>query len=81
MVSFLTSFSTALLLTLIFGYRFSAMQNPKFLLFYFTLFFGLKWGGETLFLPPGAFGIEVAYICFALSAVFGGLAFLRHRFE
>jgi len=81
MVSFLTSLSTALLLTLLFAFRFSAINKPKLLLLYFSLFFIMKWAGESWLLPPGAFGIEVAYICFGLSGLFGALLFLFHRYK
>ena len=80
MTSFLTSFSVALLMTLIFVFRFSMEKNPVRVALYFCLFFILKWVLDVYALPPGAFGIEIAYVCFVLSGLFALCIFIRARF-
>ncbi len=70
MTAFLVSFSIALVLTLIFGFRYRAWQRPIHMAGYFAFFFALEWAAEAWLLPAGALGLEVAYLCFGVAALF-----------
>ena len=79
--SLAVAFSIALLLTASFAFRFRNSRRPKLLAAYFLLFLALEWIGERFFLPPGSLGIEVAYVCFTLTAVFVGATWIVQRYE
>lgn len=81
MTTFLVSLSIALVLTLMFGFRFGAWRNWKRIVSYFVFFFALEWAAEAWLLPPDAFGIEVAYVCFGISALFVVAILVTQRLE
>ncbi len=66
---FFISLSFALALTLLFGFRHGAWRRPRYLLAYFCFFFAVEWAAEAWLIPPGAFGIEVAYVCLGIAAL------------
>jgi hypothetical protein len=70
MVSFLVGLSIASLLTAMFAFRFDAGRKVGVLVAYFALFFGIEWLADRFLLPPGALGMEVVYVCFALTILF-----------
>ncbi len=70
MQSLMTAFSVALLLTAFFAFRHQLGRRPGVLAVYFALFMGLEWIGEHYFIPPGAFGSEIAIVCLVLSVPF-----------
>ena len=81
MTQFIIALSVASLLTASFAFRFGQMNRPGLLLAYFSLFLMIEWIGHTYFIPEGAFGIEVAYVCFGLTVPFIVAGVLRHRYE
>jgi hypothetical protein len=81
MTSLAVGISIALLLTASFAFRFRNARRPKLLVVYFLVFLALEWLGARYFLPPDALGIEVAYVCLALAAIFAGAIYLAERYE
>lgn len=81
MTVFVVSLSIALVLTMIFGFRFGTWRSPKTMVGYFTLFFALEWAAEAWLLPPGALGLEVAYVCFGISGLFAAAIYVTQRLE
>jgi hypothetical protein len=78
MEAFVIAASIALLLTAAFTFRFRMWSRPGVVGGYFATFLTLEYLAERLFLPPGALGLETAYVCLPLVAVFG-LAILAAR--
>ncbi|MEE9382680.1 MAG: hypothetical protein V3V08_04625 [Nannocystaceae bacterium] len=75
----LVSISFTSMLTAMFSLRFRAWGRPKLLAAYFTFFFVVEWTAQALFLPPGALGIEVAYVCTLITVLFvGAIQFAQH---
>lgn len=81
MTAFLVPLSIALVLTLLFGFRYRVWSKPRYMLGYFAFFFALEWAAEAWVLPPGTLGIEVAYVCFGLVAILAAAIFVTHRME
>jgi hypothetical protein len=80
MHAFATAFSFALLLTAMFAFRYEIGRTPSVAAAYFALFMGLEWIVERHFIPPGAFGFEVALLCGLLSVPFLVATYLtRHH--
>lgn len=75
------AFSIALLLTASFAFRFGQMKRPRLLAAYFAFFLTVEWGAATYFIPEGALGIEIAYVCFGLTIPFIIAGILRLRYE
>jgi len=78
METFVIAASIALLLTSAFTFRFRMWSRPGVVGAYFLTFLTLEYLAELLFLPSGALGLEMAYVCLPLVAVFG-LAILAAR--
>lgn len=78
MEAFVIAASIALLLTAAFTFRFRMWTRPGVVGSYFATFLTLEYLAERLFLPSGALGLDVAYLCLPLVAVFG-LAILAAR--
>ncbi len=81
MIAFVVSFSIALLFTAVFAFRFRTWRQPRTLAVYFVGILAVEWIADHFFLPVGALGLEVAYVCFALSAIFFGAIYVAHRFD
>jgi hypothetical protein len=81
MSTLLISFSIALLLTVVFAFRFGFWRRPWLLLVYYLVFQTLEGVGEYFFLPRDALPIEIAYVCLPLSAVFIGIIVVVRRYE
>ena len=81
MVSFVVALSIASVLTAIFAFRFRNSRRPLLLAGYFLVFFVMEWVASHFFIPPGAFGMEIALVCFPLTALFIGASILSHRWE
>ena len=81
MTQFLIAFSVAALLTAIFAFRFGQMTRQGVLGAYFALFLTIEWVAAKYFIPEGALGIEVAYLCLGLTMAFVVAGILRHRYE
>ncbi len=81
MVSFVVALSIASVLTAAFAFRFRNARRPWVLAAYFLLFLAAEWVASHFFIPPGAFGIEIALVCFPLAAIFAGASVLSQRWE
>jgi len=81
MVSLVVAFSIASVLTAIFAFRFRNSRRPWLLVGYFLVFFVAEWVASRFFIPPGAFGMEIALVCFPLAAIFVVASILSHRWE
>jgi hypothetical protein len=81
MVSIVVAFSIASVLTAIFAFRFRNSRRPLLLAGYFLVFFVVEWVASYFFIPPGAFGMEIALVCFPLTVVFIFASVLSHRWE
>jgi hypothetical protein len=73
--------SIALLLTAAFTFRFRMWSRPGVVASYFATFLALEYLAERLFLPAGALGLEVMYLCLPLVAVFGVAIAVARRIE
>ncbi len=78
---FFISFSLALALTLLFGFRHRVWERPKYLAGYFLFFFALEWAAEAWLIPPHAFGIEIAYVCLVIAALVSIAVYITSRVE
>jgi len=81
MVSLVVALSIASLLTAAFAFRFRNSRRPGVLTAYFLLFFVVEWLGSYYFIPPDAFGVEIALVCFPLAGIFVIASVLSHRWE
>lgn len=63
----LNSFAFALLLTSLFVLRFRGWKRPVAVLVYFAFFAALELIASRYFLPPGAFGPGLGYVCLGLT--------------
>ena len=81
MTAFVVAFSIASVLTAVFAFRFRNSRRPGVLVAYFLIFFVVEWLASHFFIPPGAFGIEIALICFPLTGVFVVASVLSQRWE
>lgn len=68
--SILVSVSIASMLTAVYAFRYRAWDKKLLLAGYFALFFAIEWAAESMFIPAGALGVEVGYVCFAITALF-----------
>ncbi|TPV94438.1 MAG: hypothetical protein B7733_15305 [Myxococcales bacterium FL481] len=66
----LVAISIASMLTAIFAFRFRAWHRRGLLALYFAFFLVLEGVLSWLFLPPGVMGVEVGYVCVAITALF-----------
>ncbi len=71
--------SSASMLTAVFALRFPDWHGRGFLAGYFLLFLSVEFIAGYYFLPPGALGIEVAVVCFFITAVV--IAVIRYMRE
>jgi hypothetical protein len=81
MQSLFVSFSFALLLTAMFSFRHRLWDRPLQLAIYFVTFMTLEATVQHFFLPPGAFGMEIGFLCLALAMVFLVVTTLMRRIE
>jgi len=63
----LNGFAFALLLTSLFVLRFRGWKRPGLVLAYFLFFATLEMVASRFFLPPGAIGTELAWVCLGLT--------------
>lgn len=71
----------AILLTSLYVLRFRAWQHPGRVALYFAFFAGLELIASHFFLPPGAFGSGLGYLCLALSVPVSVASILVWRSE
>jgi len=71
----------AILLTSLFVLRFRGWQRPLLVVVYFLFFVGLEIVAARYFLPPGAFGAGLGYVCLALTVPVWIGTFLLWRHE
>ena len=71
----------AILLTSLYVLRFRAWQRPGMVALYFMFFAGLEVVASRYFLPPGAFGPGLGYLCLALTVPVLLASFLVWRHE
>ena len=71
----------ALLLTAIFALRFRRWGNPGILTAYFLFFAAVEWIASRLLLPPGAIGIELAFVCSGLALLIMVATYFVRRYE
>jgi hypothetical protein len=81
MTPWLISLSITAVLTASFAFRFGYRDRPGVLAAFAALIFTAESIAQRWLLPPGAIGIEVAWICFPLAAVFVGMSFLAAKME
>lgn len=81
MTPLLVSLSITAVLTAAFAFRFGYLDRPLVLVAFAGLLFTVEAMAQHFFLPPGAVGIEVAYICFPLAAVFVVATVITRRWE
>lgn len=81
MIELVTALSIATLATALFAFRFQARRRPRTLLAYFVFVFGLEWVAQRMFLPPNAFGLEVAAVCGGITVLFLIAIALQRRLE
>ena len=67
MVELTNAFAVALVLTAVFAFRFRYWRSPGVMAAYFAFFFAAEWVAGRFFFPPGALGIEIAWVSFALT--------------
>lgn len=77
----LNGLAIATLLTSLFILRFRGWKRPVAVVLYFLFFLGLETAASQWFLPPGAMGAEIAYVCFGLSVPVLVAAYLVWRHE
>ncbi len=63
----INAFSFALLLTALYVLRFRGWKRPLSVLAYLVFFVVLEVVASRYFLPPGAFGSGLAWVCFGLT--------------
>ena len=71
--------SKSSVLTAAFAFRFRNSRRPGVLAAYFLVFLTVESVGSHYFIPPDAFGIEIALVCFPLAAVFVAASVLSQR--
>ena len=81
MESILNGFSFALLLTSLFILRFRGWDRPVWVALYFLFFFVVEVCASHFFLPPGAFGPTLGYVCLGLTPPVLIAAYLVWRHE
>lgn len=81
MESILNPIAFATLLTSLFVLRFRGWRRPGRVLAYFAFFAGIELVAAHYFLPPGAFGVGLGYLCLALTFPVSIAAFLLWRHE
>ena len=81
MESILNPLAFATLLTSLFVLRFRGWTRPLAVAIYFAFFATLEIVATRYFLPPGAFGPGLGYVCFGLTVPVLVAAYLVHRHE
>ena len=81
MESALNGISFALLLTSLYILRFRGWKRPIAVCLYFAFFVVLEVVTSHYFIPPGAFGAGLTYVCFGLTVPVLVAAFLVWRHE
>ena len=71
----------AVLLTSLYVLRFRAWRTPRVVALYFSFFAVLEIVASRYFLPPGAFGPGLGYLCLGLTAPVLIAAYLVWRHE
>ena len=71
----------ACLLTSLYILRFRGWRRPGVVIVYFLFFATLETMATHLFLPPGAFGPGLGYLCLALTVPVGIATYLVWRHE
>jgi succinate-acetate transporter protein len=77
----LNGFAFAVLLTSLFVLRFRGWKRPRFVVAYFVFFAALEMLASHFFLPPGAIGPELAWVCFGLTLPVSIATYLVWRYE
>ena len=81
MESAINGLAFTMLLTSLFVLRFQGWKRPVMVGFYFLFFLVLEVSASHFFLPPGAFGPGLAYVCFGLTVPVSISAYLVYRHE
>jgi hypothetical protein len=81
LVELMNAISVGLILTSVFALRFGYWNRPLVLGAYFALFFVAEWVAGHYFFPPGAIGIEITYVCWALIPPVLVAIYLLRRYE
>jgi hypothetical protein len=81
MQSILNPVAFAILLTSLYVLRFRGWQRPGRVGLYFLFFAALEFVATRFFLPPGAFGPGLGWLCLGLSAPVLIAAYLVRRHE
>lgn len=77
----LNAVAFAILLTSLYVLRFRAWQRPGVVALYFAFFVGLEMIASHFFLPPGAFGPGLGYLCLGLTVPVWVASLLVRRSE
>lgn len=81
MEGILNGLSFSILLTALYTLRFRGWTRPWAVLAYFVFFAGLEMGASRYFLPAGAFGPALTYVCLFLTLPVLVAAYLVYRQE
>ena len=81
MISILNAISIASVFTASATLRFRLWKEPQTLILYFSFFMLAETALHRFFLPDIEMGIEVAYVCFSISAALFGACFILARHE
>lgn len=81
MESFLNPIAFATLLTSLFVLRFRGWTKPLAVVVYFAFFASLEIVATNFFLPPGAFGPGLGYVCLGLTVPVLIAAYVVRRLE
>ena len=81
MLAVLIAVSIAAAMTAIFAFRFRVWGKPWTLVGYFALFQALELLAQSYWIPPGALGVEVALVCFAIAMLFAVASSVAKRAE
>ncbi len=81
MEELLNGLGIATILTALYILRFRGWKRPVFVAVYFLFFLGLESVASHYFLPPGAMGPGLAYVCFGLTVPVLLAAYFVRRHE
>jgi len=81
MIGVFNAFAFALLLSSLFALRFRQWGRRSTVALYFGAFFLLELGANHFFIPPGALGAEIGWLCLGLTLPVLVATLLVRRYE
>ena len=67
--------------TAMFTFRFQKWDQPRVVVASFLAFFSVEVAVEWLIVPPGAFGVEIGFVCLFLTGLIVETMVVAHRLE